>query len=173
MMATTTVSPFALYVSSVEGKLVTRYGTATRRQPSYIGARRDARDPTRITWETELVVALTTAEVARYRREYDRELAARALRCRTEQDYRAQLAREEQALAPQSSTAPLTIAAAPTAAPGPDAASPPAHVDAAPAASPAAPEAPHVEPAPHAEPAAVAPPHVELAPAAPHLAPSL
>ena len=83
---------FALYVSSVEGHLVTRLGAGAS-TPSYIGARRRAGDPTEIVWDTELVVALAADEVARFRREYERAIEAKALRRRTEKEYLAQLDR--------------------------------------------------------------------------------
>jgi hypothetical protein len=88
---------FALYVSSVEGKLVSRFGAGSRGAPSYIGARRVAGDPTSVVWDTELVVALTVAEVARFSREYERALAAKALKKRTRDEWLAQAARERDA----------------------------------------------------------------------------
>ena len=70
----------ALLVSSVEGHLVERPGTATRgRQPIYIGARRDHDDPTLIVWDTEAVHAISDVELAKNGRAYRRLLAEGAL----------------------------------------------------------------------------------------------
>jgi hypothetical protein len=110
---------FALYVSSMEGHLVTRYGAGARGAPSYIGARREAGDPTQIVWDPELVVALTADEVARHRLEYERELDAKALRRRTEAEFIAQVERETAPAAPPP--------AAPSSPATPDTEAPSAH----------------------------------------------
>ena len=121
---------FALFVSGVEGHLVTRFGAGARGAPSFIGARRAAGDPTQILWDTELIVALTTQEVARYRREYDRALDAKALRRRTEKEYLAQLEREsssasEPARSGETGPAPTAPAAKPSPSPKPELPAPP------------------------------------------------
>jgi hypothetical protein len=127
---------FALYVSSVQGRLVTRYGAGTRSAPSYIGARRVSGDPTSIEWDTEVVVALTAEEVARFAREYERALGGKALRKRTREDWLAQTARE------RAGAVAATPSETPTEPPVPEAAesatSPePAHTS--PSATPTAP----------------------------------
>jgi hypothetical protein len=125
---------FALYVSSVQGRLVTRYGAGTRNAPSYIGARRVSGDPASIEWDTELVVALTVAEVARFAREYERTLGAKALRKRTGEDWLAQTAHEraEASAATASTKAPNELAVPETE----ESATPPEPVHAAPSATP-------------------------------------
>src|SRR5262249_17517692 len=99
---------FALYVSSVAGKLVSRYGAGGRGAPSYIGARRAAAEPTTIIWDPELVVALTVTEVARFSREYERALTAKALTKRTRDEWLAQTTREREAAKSASDAAPAT-----------------------------------------------------------------
>ncbi len=76
---------FALFVSSVDGHPVARWGTRT-----LVGAARRLLEPTVIDYTPELVVALPHTELARYRREYTRALAAGSLRLRTADDWRAQ-----------------------------------------------------------------------------------
>jgi len=78
-------SPFALFVSSVEGSLVTRHGTRT-----FIGATRRAKEPTVIDWQPDVIVAFPHDEYRRYRREYDRALRDKSLAKRTEAEWRAQ-----------------------------------------------------------------------------------
>src|SRR5262245_49207601 len=95
-MAETTVR-FALYVSAVKGHLVTRFGTDGRSVQSFIGAQRVHGSPTDIVWDEETIVPLTDAEVARYRREYQRMIDGKALRKRTEAEYKAQLAARKKA----------------------------------------------------------------------------
>ncbi len=129
------VPEFALYVSSVEGRLVTRYGTARPGAPSYIGARRAPKDPTEIVWETDVVVALTAAEISRSARESERALAAKSLRRRTREEYLAQL--EPVAPSPPATPAPPQ-APAPTPAPVAPAVTPPAVAPTAPSKPPAA-----------------------------------
>lgn len=84
---------FALYVSSVAGHLVTRFGA----QGSYVGAERDSSDPTTVVWNEEAIVALTEAEVARYSREYDRLIRGGALRKRTAAEFQRQNSATQQA----------------------------------------------------------------------------
>ena len=78
-----------MYVSSVEGHVVSRYGSgkAAGRRDSFIGARR--LDGGGYEWDTEVIVALTHAEIARYRGEYRRAIKNGALKERTVADYEA------------------------------------------------------------------------------------
>ena len=78
-------SPFALFVSSVPGHLVTRYGGA--RAPELLGATRDAKGV--VAWQPDLVLALSHDELARFGREYRRAIARGALLERTEAEYLA------------------------------------------------------------------------------------
>lgn len=78
-------SPYGLFVSSVEGQPVTRYGTRT-----LIGAARSHEDPRVIHYTPDLVVALTHQEWAMYRREYQRALKDGSLRRRSDTDWLAQ-----------------------------------------------------------------------------------
>lgn len=85
---------FAKFVSSVEGHLVTRYGTFPR---SNIGADRTIADDgtVTLTWDTKRVNPISNAEYARYKREYDTALAEKALTERSAEDYVAFMAAEE------------------------------------------------------------------------------
>lgn len=84
-------APFALFVSSVDGCPVTRFGTRT-----LIGAARRVKEPTVIDYTPELVVAITTAEFSRYRREYLRALGNATLKRRTIEEWQAQQPPPEQ-----------------------------------------------------------------------------
>ena len=129
------VPEFALYVSSVEGRLVTRYGTARPGAPGYIGARRAQKDPTEIVWRPTSSSALTAARSAGTRVKYERALAAKSLRRRTREEYLAQL--EPVAPSPPATPAPPQ-APAPTPAPVAPAVTPPAVAPTAPSKPPAA-----------------------------------
>lgn len=72
-------------MSSVEGSLVTRFGTRSRRE--YIGAVRSIERPTEITWNTSQVVPIPLDEYMRFKRAYDRALADGSLKRRTKADY--------------------------------------------------------------------------------------
>lgn len=79
-------TPFALFVSSVEGHTVSRYGTATGAQANeLIGARRQPGGG--IVWDVDAICALTERELDLFRREYLGAIAAGALRERTETEY--------------------------------------------------------------------------------------
>ncbi len=101
-------TPFARFFSSVEGRLVSRYGSGGGPlAPTLIGATRNAADlsprgsePTDVgrgeggvTWNTDQVVAITEAEAQKYSREYDRAVKDGALIERTEADYVAAVAK--------------------------------------------------------------------------------
>ena len=63
-------SPFALFLScNPDGGLVARYGTRT-----FLGADRDATNPSRVKYYPERVVAVSVAEYRRFRREYNRAM---------------------------------------------------------------------------------------------------
>lgn len=76
---------FALFVSCVEGSLVTRYGTRT-----FIGAERRADDPRVVDYHPEHVVAIPHDEFRKYRREYLRALREGSLVERTAAQWDAQ-----------------------------------------------------------------------------------
>lgn len=79
---------FALYVSSVEGRVVPRFSTVRLgKPPVLIGATRDHKDPTKIIWDTERIIGIPEAEYARFGREYNRELRGGGLRLRSEKEY--------------------------------------------------------------------------------------
>ncbi len=83
---------FALYVSSVEGHVVTRFSSHKMgRRPTLIGAIRDHNDPTKITWDTKRIVGIPEAEYTRFGREYNREINAGGLTKRTAKEYAEQL----------------------------------------------------------------------------------
>lgn len=83
---------FAVYVSSVEGCPVTRFGTRT-----LIGAARRVKEPTVIDYQPDVVVAITADEFNRYRREYQRALGNGSLKRRTIEEWQAQQAPPEPA----------------------------------------------------------------------------
>jgi hypothetical protein len=83
-------APRDLYVSSVDGHLVSRPGSSV-----LIGATRDIREPTKVTWDTHHVVKIPEAEVQAYRREYDRALRDKSLQRRDKAEFDAQVKREE------------------------------------------------------------------------------
>jgi hypothetical protein len=86
-----TPSPFALFLSSVEGHVVSRYGaTGPTRAPEAIGARRTATGSGWVwSWDTGAIAALTHAEVAAYGREYAAAVRSGALRERTAEEFEA------------------------------------------------------------------------------------
>jgi hypothetical protein len=99
--------PFVRFLRSVKGHLVSRYGTATKTSNNQlIGARRVRRDiPGRendligdasVEW-TDEVIALTPAEAAAFKREYDSAVEDKALLECTEADYLAYVEREDAA----------------------------------------------------------------------------
>lgn len=81
---------FALFVSCVEGSLVTRYGTGT-----FIGAERRADDPRQVDFHPDQVIAIPDDEFRKYRREYLRALREGSLRQRTEAEWQRQNATPE------------------------------------------------------------------------------
>ena len=108
---------FGLFVSCVDGQPVTRYGTRT-----LIGAQRNAREPTRIDYRPDQVVALTHAECAKYRHEYDRALSNGSLVRRTAADWLAYCAAP--AAAPVKPEPEPTTAGTPSPQPSPSPARP-------------------------------------------------
>lgn len=93
---------FSLFVSSVKGHTVTRYGTR-----QFIGCARnpqpDPNDATAVaawvpySWNTEQVIPLTEAEATRYGKEYGKEIVGERLTKRTETDWLACLDAEKTA----------------------------------------------------------------------------
>jgi len=86
-----------LYLSSVEGHLVTRFGT-TRRVAGVpcpgllIGAERDPTDPCKVVMDTSRVVFIPDEEARAFAREYARAVREGALRVRTEAEYKQRAA---------------------------------------------------------------------------------
>ena len=114
-----TTSPvrFGLYVSAVRGHLVTRFGTDRRGIQSFIGAYRAPGNPTEIVWDEETIIPLGEAEVARYRREYERLIAGGALKKRTAAEYQTQVeartkAEKESRATPKATPGPVPVAKA-------------------------------------------------------------
>lgn len=83
---------FGLFLSSVEGYLVRRHGTA-----ELIGAQPRGPSDTGPVWTPELIVPITHAEAARYGHEYRRAQKEGGLRFRTVEEYDAQLEAHAQA----------------------------------------------------------------------------
>lgn len=79
-----------LYVSSVQGHLVSRPGSPT----VLIGAARDIREPSKIVWNTEQVVRIPESEHRAFLREYTRALRGGALVKRSKADFDAWVKRE-------------------------------------------------------------------------------
>lgn len=71
-----------LYVSSVEGHLVTRYGSP---DGSYIGAERRAGGG--VAWDTEAIVPIPQGELDAHRREYRGHIARGELRERKPEEH--------------------------------------------------------------------------------------
>ncbi len=71
------------YFSSVQGRVVPRYGTDT-----FIGVKRTSSG---WGWDEERVVAIPAAECSRFGREYQNAVRLRALKVRTREDYDAYL----------------------------------------------------------------------------------
>ena len=87
---------FAIYLSSVEGHAVARFGTASNGRPNeLIGAVR-MKGGAGITWNTKAITPLTEREFGAYRREYMGAIAEKALTVRTEDDYRARVKEQEE-----------------------------------------------------------------------------
>lgn len=82
-----------LYVSAVKGHLVTRYGTGL-----LIGASRDPKDPSKVSWDENEIVKLTPEEQAPYRREYARALRDGSLKQRKPADFQAAVAKHDAAV---------------------------------------------------------------------------
>jgi hypothetical protein len=80
------VEGFGLFVSSVEGQPVHRFGSPT----ILIGADRNPDEPRKIIYRTQEVVGIPRAEAQRYAREYARAIADGALTERTAEEYRRQ-----------------------------------------------------------------------------------
>ena len=74
-----------LYLSSVIGQVVQRYGTKT-----LLGCERDPADPSVVSWRPELVVAISADEARRFAKEYRRAVTAGSLVTRTAAEWRAQ-----------------------------------------------------------------------------------
>lgn len=83
-----------LYVSSVEGALVTRYGTRTQIGAEILPGPKGGKQT--IRWNTGVVVALSQDELVKYKREYRRAIDAGELVERTADDFRAYIARENE-----------------------------------------------------------------------------
>lgn len=83
---------FSLFVSCIEGKPVTRYGSRT-----FIGAER-VHGTNEILWFPNRVVAIPRSEHDRYRKEYDRLLRDGDLKVRTEKDFLRQTRDEDAAV---------------------------------------------------------------------------
>ena len=82
------------YVSSVKGHLVTRFPSLRASTAQYIGAERKGKE---IVWDTDVVVAISPQEWARYRREFRRAISDKSLVERSETDYKAYLDSHEKA----------------------------------------------------------------------------
>lgn len=120
-MPPTPKTPFALFVSSVEGRAVSRFGTATGRQANeLIGARRSSEGP--IVWDTEAITALSAREAEAFSKEYRDAIAEGSLVKRTEEAYLAWVAAqharaakaEEKAAEPAAAPVQEPAAAKPT-----------------------------------------------------------
>lgn len=105
MMATAAAPKFVLFVSSVKGSLVRRYGT-----PVHIGVHVECVNPGekpllhrfKHRWREDEITALPEAEARRYAREYARAIREGALRPRTEAEWRKQNAALDKAASEQA-----------------------------------------------------------------------
>jgi hypothetical protein len=78
-------SAFGLFVSSVEGKPVMRFGSKV-----LIGAERDPDQPRKIRYNTKAIVAIPVDEAHRYGREYARLIADEELVAHTADEWTRQ-----------------------------------------------------------------------------------
>jgi hypothetical protein len=93
-----------VYVSSVKGKAVARYGSGTPGTRNLaVGARQT---PTGYEWDEDAVVVIPRAEWTRYRKEYGRAIREGALKMRTAADHAAYLERQAKASKAPASEAP-------------------------------------------------------------------
>jgi hypothetical protein len=128
-------SPFAIFVSCVEGRLVSRFGTSC-----YVGA--DFDKDNNLRFDVDMVVAIPHAEMAVYRREYEKHLRCGDLLARTVEDfesYQTKLLANDPATKPKADVPTadtLTPTQAPTEAPTPT----------EPTAAPSAPQQPEHKP---------------------------
>lgn len=76
---------FAIYVSSVKGHAVPRFGAPAG---TYLGARRIGKQ---LEWDEERIVAIPADEYRRYRAEYDGAIADGSLKPRSADDYAKQV----------------------------------------------------------------------------------
>lgn len=116
---------FVRFVSSVEGRLVSRWdanGSSFGARVATAVERAEGAEP--IVWDTECVVPLTAAFCARFDRELRNALKAGDLRERTREDWQAWLtadeAREAARVAPPPSAAPAPEEPAPAEEPAPE-----------------------------------------------------
>jgi hypothetical protein len=100
-------SDLVLFVSSVEGKPVTRLPVRGGRAPGgLIGARREGG---KYVYDTAAVVGLTRAEVREHRSYYERVIAEGSLRRRTQEEWeRARTAQKAHAAAHAAKNRPAT-----------------------------------------------------------------
>lgn len=87
---------FALFVSSIEGRLASRPGNPH----AFIGARVPGQEGGEILWQPDVVVAITESDYLRHSREWDALLRNGDLKPRTAEDFAAYgkaLAAEEEA----------------------------------------------------------------------------
>jgi hypothetical protein len=83
-MATAAVV-FALFVSSVEGRLVSRPGSPH----AYLGAKVPGQEGGVIAWQPEVVIAVPEPDYLRYSREWDQLVRLGDLKKRTEAEFAA------------------------------------------------------------------------------------
>jgi len=83
-----------VYVSAIEGHLVTRFPSLAQPVAQYIGATRQGK---KIVWSPDQVVAIPDQEWRKYRREYRRAVADGSLKMRTKEDFDAWQAKRKAA----------------------------------------------------------------------------
>jgi hypothetical protein len=91
---------FGLFVSSVEGRPVTRFGTKV-----LIGADRDPKQPNKIQYRTKDIVAIPVAEADRFAREYGRLVADGDLTAHTAEQWQQQTQHRAEVGAPRKKLA--------------------------------------------------------------------
>ncbi len=79
-------SAFGLFVSSIEGQPVARFGSGG----VMIGAERDLTDRTLVHYTPEVVVAISREEARKYAREYRRAIDSGSLKVRTAAEWMTQ-----------------------------------------------------------------------------------
>lgn len=104
MGTTSDADAFGLFVSSVEGHPVTRFGTKV-----LLGAYRDADNPRKVRYRTKEIIAIPRDEAERYAREYGRLIEDEELVAHTADEWTEQQRRLREVGAPRDKIDSATL----------------------------------------------------------------